>query len=225
MPEMPLREQRSERAVRGQQSFLFSARQKKVRRSRRVGRPRENERIVLVLMLPIPRPKDGSMTAPLLQPPNGKRAAGDIEGCTYPSREREQFRMTESQVDRSESSHGNAHNRPVRSTSGSREFVLHIGDEIFHDVVLVAVLRRLGCIHKVRRASFRHDENQAALAIPRDIGIIRPVAKTSSPAMEQVHHRQLCPYDDASRHHHAILHISKERHATEGGVDHFYFDG
>lgn len=47
--EMPLREQRRERAVRGQQTFLFTASQKKVWRLRGVRGPRQDERIVVVL--------------------------------------------------------------------------------------------------------------------------------------------------------------------------------
>src|SRR5260370_34649795 len=55
------------------------------------------------------------------------------------------------------------------------------------------------------------------------MGVVRPVVKTASTAMEQIDHRQLFSASGACREDNAILHVEAERGAMKGDVAHNHF--
>lgn len=100
-----------------------------------------------------------------------------------------------------------------------RKLGLNIGDQIAHDRILVALLRSIDGVCVVGRVPFRHDVNQPALCELSHLAV-RPVTKTASSTVQQVHHWQFLTCNDAHRKHNAVRHIAIQRRPVEGNVAH-----
>jgi hypothetical protein len=80
--------------------------------------------------------------------------------------------MFEAKDDGAKASHGDARDSTVSTYCRDREPVLNVGDQIMDDVIFVLVHGMVGRICVVRRVSFRHYQNQAALSIACNIRIV-----------------------------------------------------
>src|SRR2546423_6153132 len=134
---MALSEQRGKFAICRQQSLLFAAGQKKIRRSVWIRGARQSKRIVVSPSLTPGRTKNRFVVARLLKPPNRECSARNVDGRTDSAHKSKKIGMPQSKLHCSKTTHRNAHNRTVRSPSCRRKLALHFLNEIFHYVVFV----------------------------------------------------------------------------------------
>src|SRR5258708_69233 len=222
---MTLRKQRGEFPIRGQEAFLRTASDKKIRRSRYIGRRGKNKRIDVLSRLAAPWSEDGVMTLPLLGPLGGERAAGNIHCRAERAGECKQIRMFERQVDRAKTSHRATDDCAAGPSCCDWKSAFDIGDQIAHDVILVPVLRLRGGVGVVGGVALRHDENQSGIGKARYIGIVRPSAKTATTSVEQVNRWILFAGANVFGKHHAVRHIPVERRAVKRDILHDHICG
>lgn len=128
--------------------------------------------------------------------------------------------MLESKNYRAITAHRDSNDRPPVTTVCRGESFLDIGNEIFHDVIFVAVLGAPGCVHVIRRFAFGHHENHAMLSVMRDIRIVCPITIAASSPMKYVHGRQsLGMFGVAEWEHNAVWHLPVQSRAEEGHID------
>jgi len=133
-----------ESVVCGQKTFLIAASKKKVWSLSRIGGTYEDKRIAGATALASPGTKNRAVLPVLTNPFDGKRTAGNIKRRTESTRKHEEIRMLQCKHNRAESSHGHAGNGAMLAPSCGRKPLLHIGNEVMHDVVFIAVLRTIG---------------------------------------------------------------------------------
>jgi len=80
--------------------------------------------------------------------------------------------MFKAKDDGAKASHGDARDSAASTYRRDGELVLNVGDQIMDDVIFVPVPGTVGRICVVRRVSFRHYQNQAALSIVGNIRIV-----------------------------------------------------
>ena len=143
-------EQRSELAVCGKQAFLLAAGQKKIWSRFWIRGPDQDERIVVAAGLASGWTENRVVVARLLEALDRKRTAGNVDRRTESARENEKIGMTQREFHRTETSHGEADDRAVRTAGCNGKLTFHIGDEVSHDVVFVAILRRVDGVRVIR---------------------------------------------------------------------------
>jgi len=94
--------------------------------------------------------------------------------------------MTEYQFYGAEPAHRYANDRSFAGFVRDGESSLNIADQIVDNVVLVPILRMLCRVRVLRLVALRHDKDQVLCGEARDIGVVRPIAKTTISAMEQI---------------------------------------
>src|ERR1700758_282105 len=85
------------------------------------------------------------------------------------------------------------------------------------DVIFESILWRIDSVGVVRGFSLRHDQKQALLCKTRDVGVVRPIAKSSATTMQQVHHWQF-PARCLQGRDDSVFHVPAQRGAAEGDV-------
>jgi hypothetical protein len=183
-------EQHGELAICREEAFLFAACQEKIWSALRIRSADQEKRIVVAARAASGGPENRVVVARLLQAFYGERTAGDVDGGTDSASENKKVGMTQRQLHRSESPHRNTHDRTVRAAGRDWKPALHVGDEIVHDVVFVAVLRLVDGIRVIRGTCFGHYEKQGGRSKARDVRIVGPIPKSSSAPVQQVEHLQ-----------------------------------
>src|SRR6185312_4673838 len=99
--------------------------------------------------------------------------------------------MLQSEDDSAKAAHGDANDGAFVSRWGRGKSLLNIADEVFDDVIFVAVLRLGGGIHVIGRIAFRHDQDESVGGILRHVRVIRPVSEAATTTVQKVKHREL----------------------------------
>jgi hypothetical protein len=123
--------------------------------------------------------------------------------------------MLQCELHRSKPAHRDARYRAILPTTRCRKARPHIRDQVYHDVVFVAILRVFARIRVVRLVAFGHDKNQVVLGKSRYVRIVRPISEPAIAPVKQVDHRESAAILNAGRHHDAIRHLSMESRTSE----------
>lgn len=121
-----------------------------------------------ITRLPFRVPKgaeDRSYPPPLVETLDVESTPWHVDGRAQRADEGIQFRMYKRKIDGRKSAHRNPNRRAAAAYGRRRKAALHVGNQVFRDLVLVPILWRFHGIHVIREVAFRHHENYASSCV------------------------------------------------------------
>src|SRR4051794_20726356 len=94
--------------------------------------------------------------------------------------------MRERDFHGAEAAHRHTDYCAVHAARSDWKTILNVHDQVFYDIIFVAIVRFGRGVHPVRFIAFGHDEDQSLLGVFPDVGVVSPIPKAAATSVKKV---------------------------------------